>query len=604
MLAVIAFSIGIAAYFILPVEPHLAYPFIIAALALFNATAWRKAKFISGLLIFVFSFCYACGWSQNFGMPRIRGVMRDTEITGVVKNIDYAADKVRIFINDFRLTLGREVSAPPIGAEIVARGTVFPPNLPDLSGGYDFSEWAYFHGISGTGFITEITGANNNAKINLREYLHNRFQSPLFDTLVLGYKNALPESDNAAWKAVGVSHVFSISGFHMTLVGGWLFAVLYFVFRSISRMTRRMPARYPAMILALAGLAFYLVLSGGDVATQRAFLMTALVFAAFILGRSLLNMRGAVMVFCALLLVNPHYVVEPGFQLSFAAIFGMLWFFGKSEYRKRTVLHKAWHWIKILIQTSLICTLFTAPFIIWHFHVFPIYSLIGNLIFLPVFSFAIMPLIMLGQTAWASAVYDWLLGLAQGISAWPHAVIQFPLLPRVCFCVMIIALLGLVAIKNKKVKIIVSCAGLGVGLVGPFVAPRPVFYSTIDNELIAYRANDGNLQFNMTKSSGHYFAFDSWKMANFQNPSSANGKLKCSSGVCAVPELNLVYTQKFMPLAENLADWCANRDFIVSYLRINYPGCTARILSGGFTIYDNGAIHYTNTNRIWHKWQK
>ena len=110
------------------------------------------------------------------------------------------------------------------------------------------------------------------------------------------------------------------------LVDGLKVLPLLFFIQTTLWITKRTSARYPAMICSFSGLLFYLFLSGADVATQRAFLTTSLMFAAFILGRNVFTIRNTALVFAALLITNPHYLVQPGFQLSFAAIFGLLWF--------------------------------------------------------------------------------------------------------------------------------------------------------------------------------------------------------------------------------------------------------------------------------------
>ncbi|MDR1361310.1 MAG: ComEC/Rec2 family competence protein, partial [Rickettsiales bacterium] len=363
-----------------------------------------------------------------------------------------------------------------------------------------------------------------------------------------------------------------------------------------------------------AGLLFYLFLSGADVATQRAFLMTSLMFAAFIFGRNVFTMRNAGLVFAALLMLCPHYLLEPGFQMSFAAIFGMIWFFGKSEFKKTGWLKKIWRAIIIMIQTTIVCTIFTAPFVAYNFHSLPLYSLLGNLICLPIFSLLIMPLVMLCLTGCAASVYDWTLGIANWIAELPFAQIQIPTVPGIALIIAVCGLLILMFIQNKKNKYLAFAVCFMTFTLITAMNPKPIFYATGDHELVAFMRDDGKLQFNRSKSSAHYFTFSAWQQSNYETITDQHTTIrkgfdgerysvKCERALCiyTTPEWSLAYTQKFMPLYRNMNSLCNNNDFLVSYLQIDAPDCKARTLQGGFVIYKSGRIKFTPNNRQWHK---
>ena len=465
------------------------------------------------------------------------------------------------------------------------------------------------------GYISDYQSikSSNGFSINsLRDDLHNHSKSFLVDSLVLGYKNAVPENDNKIWTATGIGHVWSISGFHMTLVGGWLFAIFFLIFRSIPYITRRIPARIPALICAWIGLLGYLFISGLDVATIRAFLMTTLVFMAFIFGRNAVSMRNICLAFCLIFLINPHYVMQPGFQLSFSAIFGLIWFWGDINYKKRTRTQKVLRAIYVTAITSIIATIFTAPFVIAHFSAIPIYGLIGNLILLPVFSFAIMPFVLIGAcgTTWATNIahniYDWTLNIATWISELPAATITVPHVSNTAMVLFIIGLACVIFIRTTKWRenFILGTTFICIGIMTVIMQPHPIFMSTFDNEFVAFHRDDGILEFNMKSASKHYFAFDTFLQISGHPADSTRHKHKCSRGVCEFKsdKITLMYTQRFKPLAQNLDTWCTddNVDYIVSYLKIDAPRCNHKILRDGFIIYDNGKIEKVHLNRYWH----
>lgn len=607
-------AFGSAAYFTLSFEPNIAYPLSISAIAAAILLFRKPGILLATILLFIFGFCYAVGFTRWLNTPQIKHTLRNHEITGKVTNIDYTNDKARVFIkSNIGLVRATTTSdAPKIGDTVSARVTVFKPDGPSAPGTFDYARWTYFNGITATGYINEITVTDRGKAGNIntfRDYIHSKTNSFLSDTLVLGYKSAVPKDDTPIWTATGVGHVWSISGFHMTIVGGWLFAFFYLAFRLIAPLTKRIPARFPAIICAWLGLLFYLFLSGIDVATIRAFLMTSLAFGAILLGRNALSMRFTCLAFIAIYLLNPHYAMQPGFQLSFAAIFGLIWYFEGREYKKSTLFGKAINIVKYAAITSVIATAFTAPFVAAHFYSMPLYGLLGNLFLLPVFSFIIMPLVLFGTVTalfgffgpliFSATIYDWTLTAAHRISELPFATIQIPHVSNMALAMMLVGFLCLMFINYRRVNYILFVLFITVGITTAALAPRPIFYTTYDNELVGF-VRDGKLEFNKARASNHYFAFDSWKQLNFEKTGTKNIRRKCAGGVCKFGDM--VYIQKYVPLSRNIAELCRSNDtkYIVSYFKIDAPNCNARILHGGFVMYKSGKVVFTPHGRWWH----
>ncbi len=606
---------------------------ILVAAAVIIAGAFAKNKYaVRGGALFMFGLLYAALYTYAIATPRIYNPVRGVEISGRVRNIDFTPDKARLYISvparqikstaagDATLRLNiADATDIHIGDNITATANIFPPAIANAPETFDYARWAYFNNLTATGFIKEhsVTSHGDGGMIDaLRNRLHQHGKSFLADTLVLGYKNAIPRDQGAIWTTAGVGHVWSISGFHMTLVSGWLFVVFFCIFRMIPYITRRVPARIPATICAWTGLLFYLFLSGTDVATIRAFLMTTLVFAAFIMGRNALSMRNICIAFCAIFLINPHYVMQPGFQLSFAAIFGLIWFWGARRTYKRTIIGKIGFTIYAAAMTSVVATIFTAPFVAAHFYQVPTYGLVGNLILLPVFSVVIMPAVVVGTITaalgWtgplnlAEYVYAHLLPLAQEIAAMPHANIITPHIPNIALTMIIIGLLCIMFLRAtdsvKRLNYIIGAAFIATGVCITAIYPRPVFYVAPDHGLAAF-SYAGKLEFTKSRSSAHMFAFDTWKQLNREQTGTPNTRRKGTRGVWMYEtnKFKLAYVQKFVPLQREIARLCRDDsvDYIVSYFDIRAPKCNHKILRGGFVIYPGGRVRYSAPTRPW-----
>ena len=620
---------GAALYFSLSVEPNLIMPFVISGTLIIIACINKVPKFIRALALFLFGFCYACAFTHIINTPQIKHDISNLTISGTVTSIDYTDDKIKLYLAvpaesidagdgtaNIRISVKDNTIIPKIGNTVKINGGIFQPSPSYAPGTFDYARWTYFNNQTATGYAETIEIINDQEDKNIntfRDFLHNASESFLVDTLVLGYKGKVPGADDEIWTASGVGHIWSISGFHMTLVGGWLFAIFYLIFRSIPYITRRTPAKIPAMICAWVGLAFYLLLSGMDIATMRAFLMTSFIFAAFILGRNAISMRNVALAFCAIFLMNPHCVMQAGFQLSFAAVFGLVWLY--SDIKPKMPKNKLIKIIYATVLTSLVASVFTAPFIAAHFGKIPTYSLIGNLVLLPIFSIIIMPLVLIGTitapfgfhlpNAYAHNVYEFTLQIATKISDLPFAEISMPYISNTAMIFFISAFVCLITIRSEKLHVnyILFAGLLFSGVVIVHIEPKPLFYSSYDNELVAFVGDNGKLEFNKSRASNHYFAFDTWKQINNEETQTKNKRRKHVKGVYEykTKNFNLVYIQKFVPLMNNITKLCNDQDvdYIVSYFDIDSEMCANKILKHGVMIYPSGKIKNTSTKRPW-----
>lgn len=633
--ATLILPLGGALYFIVPNEPNIKHP-IVAVIMMAIILLFGKINIsLRAIGMFLFGFLYSACFTYLLNTPKINYPLRDFTTGAYVTDLDFASDKTRAFLQlnidgrpvTVRVTMPESDSAINIGDTLRITTGLFPPSGPEAPDTFDYARWAYFNNLSATGFVSDYEIISKSNKTNTtRTFIHNHANSFLTDALYLGYKNALDPTAKQTWTNIGVAHVWSISGFHMTLVGGWLFLIFYFIFRSIGYITRRIPARIPATICAWIGLLFYLGMSGFGIATLRAFLMTTLVFAAILFGRNVLSLRNVCIAFLIMFLINPHFILQPGFQLSFAAIFGITWYWNKdtsnvfidSEPKNKFINN-----IKTALTTTLVATIFTAPFIMAHFNSIPIYTLLGNIIFVPIFSIIIMPLVAIGTICalfnghfiltLCETFYNWMLNIATYIANLPFATITIPHISWLALTIITVGLFLLIfIIPNKdsskwiqrKVNYVLSGIFICIGIVIILCTPKPVFYITPDHELIGM-VYDGKLEFNKARASNHYFAFNTFRKLNGEEPSDKNIRHKCDQGVCIYKsdKFTIAYIQKFVPLQKNLPALCAdeNIDYIVSYFNIDSKTCAHKILKNGFVIYKSGRIKYTSINRYWDK---
>lgn len=215
--------------------------------------------------------------------------------------------------------------------------------------------------------------------LNLRSQLVDKFYRYLRDsnaaafasTLILGYRAELSRELIEAYSKTGTMHVLSVSGMHVGIV--FLVLTLILKFMDKSHFTRLIRA-----FLIIFIIWFYALLTGFSAPVCRAAVMLSFI----VMGKALNKHQNtynliAISAFF-LLLFNPFYLVDAGFQLSYLAVTGLVYFHPKiyqTVYIKNKLLDYMWSYSALSIAAQLA----TFPFSIYYFHQFPVYFLISNL---------------------------------------------------------------------------------------------------------------------------------------------------------------------------------------------------------------------------------
>ena len=208
-------------------------------------------------------------------------------------------------------------------------------------------------------------------------YLPDKNAAAFASTLILGYRAELSREIVQAYSKTGTMHILSVSGMHVGIV----FMVLSFLLKFMDK-TQKL--RLSRAILVIAIIWFYALVSGFSAPACRAAVMLSFVVLGKALNKnqSTYNLIGISAFF--LLLYNPFFLVDAGFQLSYLAVIGLIYFHPKIYhlvYFKNKVLDYAWSYSAL----SLSAQLATFPISIYYFHQFPVYFLLSNLfIVLPV----------------------------------------------------------------------------------------------------------------------------------------------------------------------------------------------------------------------------
>ncbi|MHA1190377.1 MAG: ComEC/Rec2 family competence protein, partial [Alphaproteobacteria bacterium] len=355
--APVLIGIGIGFYFSLPREPlgiaiHGA-TLIVGGFAIFRRWRGQTAGILTVCACLLLGMSLAKMRVEQLGASMLARSVT-TMVSGRVASTDIRSGRrPRVILDDIsverlpvtatpariRISFGSQQAMPDIGDTITVRGRIGPVPGPSAPGDYDPRRSAYFDGLGGSGFALGRWRVNDQqagkwrvgtqAKMaidKVRRAIVARLLAALpgdggavAAALLVGERGHLPENVIADLRNSGLAHLLAISGLHMGLVAGAMFAAMRGMFALSATLTLTRPIRKWAAVGALVTGFAYLLISGGNVATIRAFVMAAILFGAILVDRPALSLRNLAIAAILVLLMAPESVVEPGFQMSFAA---------------------------------------------------------------------------------------------------------------------------------------------------------------------------------------------------------------------------------------------------------------------------------------------
>lgn len=376
-------------------------------------------------------------------------------------------------------------------------------------GGFDAELWLFEEGLRASGVVRTAERLQpapwwgiDAARQRLRTAIQQRVADPgmagVLAALTLGDQNAIAHADWALFRDSAVAHLLSVSGLHVTLFA-WLTAALAgALWRRSTRLCLRVPAVTAARWMGVAAALGYALFAGWGVPAQRTVLMLATVAGLQTLGLRWpwpLVLLGAAVVVTA---ADPWALLQPGFWLSFGAV-GLLMAAGGGHaegWRAR---------LKAALRTQLIATVGLAPLSLVCFGQLSAVGLLANLVAIPLISFVITPLALLGgliAPLWsvAALLVQVLMAWLKLLVAWPGAVWWLPAAP---LWSQGLALLGAVLIV---LRLPWRLRAAGVVMLLPLLWPAVPRPSAGEFELLAPDVGQGNAV--LVRTAGHALLFD------------------------------------------------------------------------------------------------
>ena len=277
------------------------------------------------------------------------------------------------------------------GDKILLHAFVQPFKNLGNPGEFDYETYMHNKGFTGSAFVKSndwiSTGVSNRSikteALRVRAKLLQIYKTydladdeqSFLSAITLGYKADLSDELKTAFNATGTSHILAVSGLHVGIV----YIVIMFFF---SFMGNRGASFFLKQIFILICLWGYVFITGMPVSVIRAAIMLSLLCIGKLFNRKGFSYNTLAIAAFFSLIINPFYLFNVGFQLSFACVFAIL-FFQPKIVKLYTPKHKLSNYFWNLLTVSLAAQLGAFPIVLFYFGTFPTYFFITNLLILP-----------------------------------------------------------------------------------------------------------------------------------------------------------------------------------------------------------------------------
>ncbi|MEO8115302.1 MAG: ComEC/Rec2 family competence protein, partial [Phenylobacterium sp.] len=441
----VALGLGAAAYFSLPREPMAwvaGLGGLAAAALLVTAARWSGPRGVTAALVLV--ACALGGFSvaklrtervkapvaaAGSGAQRLEGWVVDVAPPGAggerlliapARIGDWPTETTPIRV---RVTLREDAPIPSPGEPVSLLAMINPPPPPASPGAYDFARDAFFESVGGVGFalgpparwetaqrppwrlrlVMRVNRVRWSLAVRIVQALGPE-TGGLAAAMTTGEEAFIPRQQVDDLRVAGLAHIISISGLHMAIVGGFVFAIARLGIAAWPWLALRVPGKKLAALAGLAAVGGYLVLAGWPPPAERAAITAAVVFLAVLVDRQAISLHALALAAMAVLLLQPEAVTEPGFQMSFAATAALV---ALAEVWPRPIreINTPWPiravqaigtWTLAGAAVSFVAGLATGPFAMQHFNRVSTWGLVSNLLVEPISSLLMMPALAIG----------------------------------------------------------------------------------------------------------------------------------------------------------------------------------------------------------------
>lgn len=359
-------------------------------------------------ILFIIYALIRCSWDKKYEMKNDRVYYKKTcNALGIIENIQYKnlnyeiiLRKPKIYFEDKMLkpkgiVLVTDRLLPELkhGMKLKLKGELYSFNRAGNPGEFDSRSYNYTRNIDyeikNPIFISRSNDYNylksffysmkHKCKENIikSDLSKDKKTSSIINTMLLSEKSDLDKDLNKLYQENGISHILSISGLHVWLIGG----CFYKGFRKTG-----LPLK-PSCFLASLFLTMYILMIGFHISAFRAYIMFLFFFFSLWLKRTYHMLTACSLALILSLIINYRFIIHPGFLLSYSAVYSIILIFpALSGIIKNKFLNKYGFTMSLSLQLGML------PIVSCLFYEFSPYALVLNILAVP----CVFPILLLG----------------------------------------------------------------------------------------------------------------------------------------------------------------------------------------------------------------
>lgn len=241
-------------------------------------------------------------------------------------------------------------------------------------------------------------------RIKFGNFVRAGYPSPenaILNAITIGDKAGIPQHTRTEFSKAGVAHILAISGLHVGAVAIAFFFLIKWLLKRSEYLLLRFQVPRIAAGMTILPIFLYTAIAGFSTSTVRAFIMISLYLLSIVIGKEQYRVNTLSAAALLILLWHPWSLFEISFQLSFAAVFGILIAHKFYPFKVNTLKDKFYS----LLKTTVAATLVTFPLVANTFGILPLASIPANLILVPLVEFVIVPISLLSFIGYLLSPY-------------------------------------------------------------------------------------------------------------------------------------------------------------------------------------------------------
>jgi len=304
------------------------------------------------------------------------------------RNVKTCEGVLLVYLNNYE-------GAPTVkyGDQVLIKSKISPIQKAKNPNAFDYSKYLYFKNIHFQSFVyqqnwkilksnqrgvfwTTVYSVRNHYLKVLEKHIKSDKEVAIASALILGYKDKLSQELKVAYAESGAIHVLAVSGLHVGIISEFLLFLLTLLpFKGRSW-------NWTKLSITLIGVWLFALLAGMPPSVQRAAIMFSALNFGLVIQRDVNPYNTLAIAAFLILVTNPYALFDVGFQFSFLAVLGILFFvkrFRKIWVPKNKYLDKVW----TLTLVGVSAQLAVFPLILYYFHQVPLYFWLAGLFVIP-----------------------------------------------------------------------------------------------------------------------------------------------------------------------------------------------------------------------------